>query len=80
MTTIPLSQPDLEKISLHNYGLAKSQDDLFAISQALLGLATSPMQGYLTDDDRHRIASYFSDQIEGHRFPNAFDLQAALQE
>lgn len=69
-----------EKITLHNYDLAKKHSDLFALSQLVLGLATSPLQERLTDDDRHRIASFVHDHIDNSRCRNAYDLQAAVNE
>jgi hypothetical protein len=77
MTTTPTDER--QKIVLHNHKLAKSQSDLFALSQLCLGLATSPVQERLTYADRQRIASFVHDQIDNSRVQNSFDLQAALQ-
>lgn len=74
-------QTEREKITLHNYDLAKKHSDLFAITQLCLGLATSPVQERLTDDDRSRIASFVHDHIDNQRIlKNPFDLQAALRD
>lgn len=72
------SNDERKKLVLHNHALAKSQDDLFAISQLCLGLATSPVQERLTEADRNRIANFVHDQIDNQRQRNAFDLQAAV--
>lgn len=70
------SEKEREKITLHNYDLAKKHSDLFALSQLVLG----PVQERLTDDDRHRIASFVHDHIDNSRCRNAYDLQAAVNE
>lgn len=72
------SEKEREKITLHNYDLAKKHSDLFALSQLCLGLATSPVQERLTDDDRNRIANFVHDHIDGSRCRNAYDLRAAV--
>jgi hypothetical protein len=69
-----------KKLVLHNADLAKKHSDLFALSQLCLGLATSPVQERLTDDDRSRIASFVHDHIDNQRCRNSFDLQAALKD
>ena len=69
-----------KKLVLHNADLAKKHSDLFALSQLCLGLATSPVQERLTDDDRSRIASFVHDHIDNSRCRNSFDLQAALKD
>jgi hypothetical protein len=76
-----MTTQERERLVVHNHDLAKKQDNLFAISQLCLGLATSPVQERLTDDDRSRIASFIHDQIDNQRIlKNPFDLQAALRD
>lgn len=65
---------------LHTDKLARHHQNLYYLSQILIGFATSPVHDRITDEEREGIGHYLTDIMERERYRTAFDIRAAMRE
>lgn len=74
--------PTKEEIKrfIHTDKLAHHHQNLYYLSQIVIGFATSPVHDRITDEERDGIGRYLTDILERERYRTAFDIRAAMKE